>query len=261
MSNLKIGAQTRHLRLPLRKALLVASQIGAEGLELELRNELPLADLSQTASREIRKITSDLGLRIAATTFPTRRGLDDTSDLEQRLDALRRAMRATYDLGARVLVVRLASTLPEDEDPRRATLVESLLALAYAGDRTGVRLAVETIGDPAALAALLEEGGGGSLGISLEPAQLLAQGHSPLEALGPLGNHIAHVHASDAVRDLARGGTMGVELGRGSVDMPELLAALDSLEYDGWFMVGRADSPSPEEEMANAITFLKSVSE
>src|SRR5690606_38623653 len=100
------------------------------------------ADLSQTAIREIRKIASDVGLQIAATTFPTRRGYDDADDLDRRLDATRQAMRASYELGARVLVVRLANSLPEEGDSRRTTLIESLLALAHAGDRSGVRVAV-----------------------------------------------------------------------------------------------------------------------
>ena len=55
VSNLKIGIQTRSLRQPLKKALQTAARLGADGVEVDLRTELPMAELSHTSIRQFRK--------------------------------------------------------------------------------------------------------------------------------------------------------------------------------------------------------------
>ncbi len=259
MPTLKIGLPTRAFRLPLRRAFELAAQTGADGVEVDLRTELPLADLSQTAIREIRKLASDLLLRIGVVAYPTRRGFDDPDQLDRRLAATQRAMEGAYQLGARVVVQRMGS-LPLEGDPRRDTLLESLLWLSAAGDRAGAHLALEWGGEPQQLAALVATVGG-TLGVSLNPALLAAQGHVASEALEVLAPHLLHVRAIDAVRDLRQAGTMEVELGRGSIDFPNLLAHLEGIDYGGWITAGRSDSPHPLDELTSAVAYLRNVGE
>ena len=259
MPSLKIGVPTRAFRRPLRRALELAAQTGADGVELDLRTELPLADLTQTALREIRKISTDLELRFGVVAYPTRRGLDDPNELDRRLAATRRAMEGAYQLGARVVVQRLGS-LPQEGDPRRDTLLESLQWLSAAGDRAGAHLALEWGGEPQQLASLVATVGG-ALGVSLNPALLAAQGQDTAEALEVLAPHLLHVRAIDAVRDLRQGGSVEVELGRGSVDFPRLLAHLEGIEYRGWITAGRNDAPYPLEELTNAVAYLRNAGE
>lgn len=255
VATLKIGVPTRALRLPLRRAIEVAAQTAADGVEIDLRTEFPLADLSQTAIREIRKLSDDLRLKIGVVHYPTRRGLDDPDQLERRLEAIRRAMEGAYHLGARVVTQRLGS-LPLEDEPRRDTLRESLMWLSAAGVRSGAQLALEWGGDPQQLASLIAEVGEG-LGVSLNPALLAAQGHLVDDALEILAPHLLHVRAIDAVRDLRQGGTLDVELGRGSIDFPQLMAQLEGIDYRGWITAGRSDAPHPLEELSNAVAYLR----
>ena len=76
MSIVKIGIQTRSLRQPLRQALETASRLGADGVEIDARTELPPAELSQTGIRQFRKLLDDLNLRL-------RRVVHDTARLRQ----------------------------------------------------------------------------------------------------------------------------------------------------------------------------------
>jgi sugar phosphate isomerase/epimerase len=256
----KIGLPTRALRQPLRRALATAADLGADGVEIDLRRELPLADLSQSAIRQLRKLLDDHNLRLCAVSYPTRRGYDDPNELDRRLAGTHQAMKVAAELGARVVVNRAYGELPEPETPRRDALLQALEALAREGNRVGARLAAVTTAEPASeLASVLDRLPDGTVGVALHPANLLAGGQTPLDALEHLGSYVTYAYANDAVRDFGASRTVEVELGRGTADLPAVLAALDARNYTGWITVDRTDSPQPVTELGNAIAYLRSL--
>lgn len=260
MPIVKIGIQTRSLGVPLRKALVLAAKLGAAGVEIDLRNELPLADLTQTATRQFRRLLEDNRLKLSAVSYPTRRGYEHPEELERRLQGTHRAMKAAADLGARVVVNRAFGKLPTADDADRTVLVQSLLSLASEGARVGARFAATTTGLPVEqLAELLAETPEGTLGVSLHPANLLASGQTPVEAVAPLASRVLHVHANDAVRDFGSNQVERTELGRGAADIPALVATLAAYDYTGWYTLERADSPHPESEFANGVEYLRTL--
>ena len=78
------------------------------------------------------------------------------------------------------------------------------------------------------------------------------------EAVELLGPDVLHVHACDAVRDLAGRGNE-VELGRGTADFPELLGRLTEFDYRGWITIERRDSANPIAEIENAVAYLRAL--
>lgn len=260
MPIVKIGIQTRSLRGPLRRGLVTAAKLGAQAVEIDLRTELPLADLTQTAIREFRRLLDDGRLSLSAVSYPTRRGYEDPADLEARLDGTLRAMKAAADLGARVLVNRAFADIPEPDEPAHTTLIQALNSLAREGSRVGARFAATTTGTPAEqLAGLLDLLPEGTLGVSLHPANLLASGQTPLDVVEQLAKHVLHVHASDAVRDFGSRKVVTTELGRGSADFPALVASLAARDYSGWYTIERHDSPDAEREFGDAVAYLRSL--
>ncbi|MGI9455746.1 MAG: sugar phosphate isomerase/epimerase family protein [Aeoliella sp.] len=262
MSIVRIGIQTRSLRQPLRRALDTAAELGADGVEIDLRTELPVTDLSQTALRQFRKLLDDHGLQVSAVSYPTRRGYDDSNDLERRLQGTRRAMKAAADLGAKVVVNRIAHDLPDPADERREVLLHALTSLGMEGNRVGANISILTSALPAEdVAELLGEIPDRTVGVSFHPAGLLAAGESPVDALGHLGRYVTHVHACDAVSELGTGGTVEVELGRGSADLPAILAELEAHDYRGWTTIERNSSAEPITDIGNAVTYLRKLGE
>jgi sugar phosphate isomerase/epimerase len=260
VTNIKIGIQTRSLRQPLKQALRTASRLGAEGVEIDARNELPPSELSATGLREFRKLLDDLELRVSAVAFPTRRGYDVADDLERRVMATQAAMRFAHELRADVVINRVGLLPDESSDARFRNLVEALTALGAIGDHVGVRLAAQSGREsPQQLARLIEALPEQALGVDLHPGSLILSGHSPREAVELLGPHILHVHASDAVRDAPVGRGHEVELGRGMADFPELLGRLTEFDYRGWVTIERRDSPDPVAEIENAVAYLRSL--
>ena len=112
MTNVKIGIQTRSLRQPLKQAIQTAARLGAEGVEIDARTELPPAQMSQTAIRQFRKLLGDLNLRVSAVSFITRRGYDVAGDLERRVLATQAAMKMAHAIGASVVINRVGSAQP-----------------------------------------------------------------------------------------------------------------------------------------------------
>ena len=267
MKTFPIGLQTRSLRVPIKRALVAAGELGAEGVVIDIRNEVQIAEFSDTSFRQFRKHLEDYRLRVAAIAYPTRRGLDEPQDLERRILALREAMTFGYKIGAQTLLYRMDKipTIGDSEenlDPRAATLIQSLEILAAHGDRVGTRLAIASSDDPERQAALLDRLPEGLIGIDLDPAGLLSSGHDPEDAAAGLGQRILHVRANDAVRELATGASakaIETPLGRGSVDLPALLARLEEHDYHDWISVERTEGDNPSADLANAISYLRAL--
>jgi sugar phosphate isomerase/epimerase len=259
MMNAKIGIQTRSLGQPLKQAIHTAARLGANGVEIDARNELRPGELSATGLREFHKLLEDLNLRVSAVAFPTRRGYDDPEDLERRVQATQQALRFARDLRTDVVINRVGRIPSEPSDPSFTRLVEALTAIGGYGDRVGARLAVQTGSEPprelARLIAALPEQ---SVGIDLHPTALIMGGQSPQDAIDALGHHVLHVHACDAVRDAA-GRANEVVLGRGSADFPELLGKLTEYDFRGWVTIERRDSPDPVGEVENAVAYLRAL--
>lgn len=229
------------------------------GVEIDARSELPPGELSQTGRRQFQKLLADLGLSVAAISFPTRRGYDDSNDLERRVAATQNAMKFAQSLGAGVVVNRVGQVPSDEKDPRFVRLVEALTGLGVYGERVGARLAAQTGSESGVdlerlIAALPEQ----TVGVDFHPSGLIHHGHSPAEAAAALGRHILHVHACDAVRDFARSEVIDVELGRGAADVPALLGQLEEFNYRGWVTL-ECSTSEPIAEAENAVAFLRSL--
>ena len=262
MPELKIGIALSSLRQPLKQALHTAARLGATGIEIDARNGLRPQELSDTGRRQLRKMMEDLNLRVAAVRFQTRRGYDSPDDLERRIDATKEAMAFAYRLGAPV-VINAVGPVPEpdvegDEADRRSILKSSLNDLARHGQHVGAMLACETGTEPIhRLVDLLDELPERAIGINLNPANLIVNGHYDTQAVPKALSRILSVTARDAVRDMARGRGIEVQLGRGMAEFPELLAILEDLPYRGWFIIDREHASNTLFEISQSVSFLR----
>jgi sugar phosphate isomerase/epimerase len=169
-------------------------------------------------------------------------------------------MRFAAALRTDVVINRIGRVPEKADDPAFTRLIEALTAMGAHGERVGVRLAAQTADvSPQDLARLISALPEHSIGVDLHPSGLIVGGHSPTEAVELLGPHIVHVHACDAVRDVATRRTSEVELGRGSADFPELLGRLTEFDYRGWATIERRESPNPVDDISNAVEFLRAI--
>jgi sugar phosphate isomerase/epimerase len=260
MPQLKVGIHLPSLSVPLEKAIPLAAKLGADAIEIDARRQLKPAELSQTALRQMRKMLSDQRLRVCAVSFRTRRGYDTLQDLDARVAGTKEAMRMAQALGASIVVNHVGHIPEKPEGHEWNLLLQVLTDLGRHAQRIGAMLAAQTGHSGGAdLARLIAALPDGSIGVDLDPGQLIVNGFSAAEAVELLGSHVMHVHATDGVRDLARGRGLEVPLGRGSVDYPALLGSLEERGYRGYFTVQRETAENPEFEIGHAIQFLRSL--
>lgn len=258
--DLKLAISLSSLRLPLKQALQAAARLGATGIEIDCRNQLRPQDLTDTGRRQLRKMMSDLNLKVAAVRFPTRRGYDVAQDLDRRIDATKEALRFAYSLGANV-VINAVGIVPEDSaHPAYTQLQDSLNDLARYGQHVGAMLACETGSEPVQrLDQLLESLTEQAIGIAFNPGNLILNDCYSDTTIADAASRTLTVICRDAARDLARGRGFEVQLGQGSAEFPEILGVLAERPYLGWFVVERLQSENPISNLGNAISFLRAL--
>ena len=257
MLQLKKGIKLESLRLPFKKALTVAAEIGADGVEINARTDVKPAELSRTGVRHLKKMLADLNLQVAAIHFPTRRGFDELDDLDRRLDATKSAMTMAYDLGCNVVTNRIGRVVEEVTDDRRSTLVQALTDLGIFGQRSGAWLAAQCgFEEPKILKGLIDSLPTMAIGVDFDPAQMVINGFSPTDGMQLLAQHVMHFRARDAVHDLSLGRGLEVQLGRGSVDLPALLGKLEEHNYTGYFTIERDELADAIIQCSQAVEYL-----
>lgn len=258
MTELKIGVQLRSLRQPLKMALQTAARLGARGVELDARNEVRPQDMSATAIRQFKKMLDDLRLSVTALSFYTRRGYTSPDQLDRRVDATKQALVLARALGTDIVINHLGRVPDNTEEPAWNLLIEVLRDLGGYGQRVGATLCAETGTESGAdLWRLVQALPDGSIGVNFDPANLVMNGFSPIEAAEQLAPAVRHVHVKDAVRDLGQGRGAEVEIGRGSVDFAALFSRLEESGYRGYFTIERENAADPIAEIGRTIHFLK----
>ncbi len=257
MSHLKIGVRLESLGLPLRRGLQEAARMGVRGVMVDAVGDLSPNTLSQTGRREFRNLLRTYNLELTALGCPLRRGLDEAQDQQPRIDRVRKVMTLAFDLGPRVVVLA-AGRAPEADDDRGRRLREALRDLSQFGDRTGAVLALQTGAESGAtLRQFLNEFDTGSLGVNLDPANLLMAGFDPVQAIQDLAGKIVHITARDARRTAANRALQEVPLGHGDIEWMGLLATLEGAEYRGWIVVERETGDNRLADVASGVGFLR----
>lgn len=269
LPEIKLAVSLASFRLPFKKALQRAAELGFTGVEIDARNLLKPAELTDTGRRQLKKMMADLNLSIAALRFPTRRGYDILQDLERRIDATKEAMRFAYSLGTSTVINSVGCVpeeLPADEEQDAFTtssidqLRSSLSDLAHYGQHVGAMLACETGAEPAErLVGLLNGLAEQAIGIAFNPANLIVNGYYDEEAIRHAASRTLTVIASDAARDLARRRGVSVPVGQGSAEFPAILATLEQQPYGGWYILERTEGDDSLTQLADAISYLRAL--
>lgn len=253
-----MAVATRAFQEPLKSSIVTASEMGAQGVQFDLRNEVRPGELSETGRKQLLHYLEEMNLTVASTMFPTRRSFYDLEELDARLAAARQAMEFAFQLKASVMTLRIGR-IPEPEGEEYRILTQVLNDLARHGNRVGVTLAITpTRDEPARLLALLNEITQGPVGINFDPGGFVMAGQNPARALEQLAAHLRHVLVRDGIRDMDGSG-LEVPVGRGEVEWEEILALLDEAEYKQWLTVDRTQGNDQTGDIQRAMQYLRNV--
>lgn len=219
--------------MPFRRSLLEAQRLGVAVVNVAAQGDLTPQNLSQSGRREVRHLLRSHNLELSAVFCPLRHGFDVAQNQEPRIEFVRQVMSLAFDLGPRLVIVQPGAIPEKIEDAHFPLVRDAMEALARHGDRTGTQLALDTGREsPTALTELLARFDTGSLGINLNPANLLVNGHNVYESIRIFRGHIFHADAQDA-RRVSPNRTATVPVGHGDIDWMLLLGTLEEVEYRG----------------------------
>jgi sugar phosphate isomerase/epimerase len=251
---------TAGFRQPLKQAVQTAAAIGARGVQLDVRDELKPADLSDSGRRQFLHQLSEMGLQTASLHIPFRRPLLDPDQMDARLELARSILQFAYQLRANVVTARIGPIPPDPASVEYDTLRQIAQDLARAGNQLGARLAIIPTGDPPDrlkqfLDTVVSEG---PFGLDFDPAGFVMAGHDPTEALRTLHMHVLHFQARDGLRELGGGG-VETSIGRGEVDWTEMIALVQEIDYRGWVVVNRTQGDDRLGDLARGVEYLRTI--
>jgi L-ribulose-5-phosphate 3-epimerase len=168
-------------------------------------------------------------------------GFGDPALRPERIERLKWAIARTLALGLSDLSLH-AGFLPEENDPGRAAMLDTLAEAGDLAARKGVTLAFETGQETAdLLRRTLDDLKSPSLKVNFDPANMLLYDMGdPIRAVEILAPDIRSVHMKDANRP-STSGQWGQEvpLGQGQVDIPRFVQALKQNGYTGSLIIER----------------------
>lgn len=259
MSRLRIAIPTQLFGEDLRQSILAAAEARADGIHMDARSEVKASALSETGRRQLLHYLKEVELRVASLGFPTRRSYYEPEQLDARVQATKAAMELANQLRAPILTVRIGRIPDDPASDQYAILTQVLNDLARHGNRVGTTLAVTPSRDSSEqLSQLIADVTDGPMGIDFDPASFVMSGQSPSEAFRAIHDHVVHVRARDAVRDM-NGDAQEVVLGRGEVEWDELLALIDEAEFQSWITVDRTTGDDRSGDAVRAIQYLRNV--
>lgn len=230
---------------------------GVQGVQFDVRTELPAGQLSGTGLRDFLHRISEAGLKVSSTVFPLRRPLYDQMELDRKLAAIRSAMQFTHSLRCSLMCVPLGKLPPEDRPKDQQVLREILEDLAAYANHVGVALAWTPVGDGAEeVGTLLRNVKTGPVGIDFDPAYYAMTGRSSSDSLRNVRDLALHLSLRDGVRMLDGGGDE-TAVTEGAVDWLELLALLSEMEYAGWLTAIRNRGPDRPGDCLRAVKFVQ----
>jgi sugar phosphate isomerase/epimerase len=257
MSPIRLAVATRCLNLPLLAALKRTSDWGVAGVQLDLRSELAMSDLTDTGRRQLLHRINELSLTVAGAVFPLSHPLSDETELDRRVTLLQEAMKNAFSLKAGVLCCKVGRIPTERDSKAWRLLVEVVNDLARYGNHIGTILCITPTNDAADdLMALVGEIKAGPIGIDFDPAHFAMTGQSSIDSLRLLHAHVRHVQLRDGLRDFTGGG-QEAPLGQGTIDWREHIALLGEMDYRGWLTALRTQGEDRPTDTARAIKYIR----
>ncbi len=259
MHRLKVGAFLSSFRLDFNNALDKAQEIGLAGIQLSsLPPDLDVENISDKKVDEIIRVFKNHNLVISAVCGDIGGfAVDDEREAATRVERTLRIMDNTHRLGVAIVQTHIGF-IPEDFNDKKAVIMRKCLEeIGEYGRKTGVVLATETGPEPAStMKRFLDTIRIPAIKVNYDPANLVMNGFDCIGGVVELKDYIVHTHAKDGRKEQDAQGRKEQPLGRGSVNFPQYIAALDAIRFKGFYVIEREVGENPVKDIAEAKLFL-----
>ncbi len=278
MFQFPIGVMLESFLLPVDEALDRAAALGLQGVQVYATRGDFSPERFHTAERQLfmRKL-KDRGLVISALCGDLGKAFDNPSQNPQLIDQSKAILDLAKELGTDIVTTHIGVVPTDAAHPRYKIMQDACYQLAQYADSLQAHFAVETGPETAeVLKGFLDSLHSRGVAVNMDPANfVMVTGDDPVQAVHTLKDYIVHTHAKDGVR-LAIGnpeviyhvieeelGKMRyfeeVPLGKGGVDFPRYVQALEEIGYRGFLTIEREVGKNPEADIHLAASFLRNI--
>lgn len=279
MYQFPIGAMLDSFLLPDAEAIRRAASIGATGVQMySTTGAHSPENMTPAKIRELLSMMNDSGLVFSALCGDLGHGFGNAKLNPGLIEKSKRILELAKELGTDVVTTHIGVVPADPNHDRYKIMQEACHTLAEYADSLNAHFAIETGPETATvLKNFLDSLGSRGVAVNLDPANfVMVTGDDPVKAVYTLKDYIVHTHAKDGIRiyekdpEMVYGVKMDalahlgaayqeVPLGKGGVDFPGYLKALDEIGYRGFLTIERECGADPAADIAMAADFLRSV--
>ena len=278
MYNFPIGVLAESFLLPLDEALAKAAELGLKGVQIyATKGAQAPENMTDENRKELLKKIKDKGLVVSALCGDMGKGFSDPALNPELIEKSRRILDLAADLETNIVTTHIG-VVPENKDhPRYHIMQDACGELAEYADSLGAHFAIETGPERAVtLKGFLDGLYSRGVAVNLDPANfVMVTGDDPVKAVHTLKDYIVHTHAKDGRKLLDRDpeiiygivhdvivedeAFIELPLGKGDVDFPAYLKALEDIGYRGFLTIEREVGDDPAGDIILARDFLNDI--
>lgn len=278
-----IGVMVESFRTDFGTALKLARQVGAQGIQMYAsRGERTPDTLNASARRELLDRVKSEGLVFSALCGDFGKGFGVREQNAELIEKSKRVMDMAKELETDVVTTHIGVVPTDPNHDRYKIMQEACHELAEYADSLGGHFAIETGPETAAtLKGFLDGLGSRGVAVNFDPANfVMVTGDDPVRGVRTLADYIVHTHAKDGrklldvppeviygvvepvdIEDVIAEGAAFEELplGKGSVDFPGWLKALEEIGYKGFLTIEREVGADPTADITLAADTLRAL--
>lgn len=278
-----IGVMVDSFRLGLKDGIRKAKEIGADGIQIYAVNgPMDPDNLNRAQRRELLDYIKSNGLVVSALCGDLGgHGFAVKEDNSFKIEKSKKIMELAKDLDTNVVTTHIGVVPYDEKHPRYKVLQEACGELGNFGESMEAYFAIETGPEKAAtLKNFLDSLKSKGVKVNYDPANLvMVTDDDPVEGVYILKDYIVHTHAKDGImvsktdpeiiyNYFAEGGIEDVRLedyflekplGQGGVNFNAYIKALKDIGYKGFLTIEREVGPNPENDIREAVDFLKNL--
>lgn len=259
MGRLKVGAFLSSFRLDFKGALEKAQEIGLRGMQLSnLGKEIDVEKISAKRAAEICRMFKEHELVISSVCGDIGGfALEDETEAKKRVGRTKRIMENTKLLAVSIVQTHIGF-IPEDFNDRKVVIMRKCLEdIGRYGEKIKVFMATETGPEPAlTMKRFLDTIKIPTIKVNYDPANLVMKGFDCIGGVYELKDYIIHTHAKDGRKTPDEKGRKEQPLGKGEVNFPEYLKAMEDIGFNGFYVIEREVGEEPAKDIAEAKHFL-----
>ena len=278
MFNFPIGVMLESFQKSIPESLAIAEKMGAKGIQVySTYGDLSPAKLVGQARKDFLNMVKDHGLVISALCGDLGHGFGNAEKNPQLIEDSKRILDLAKELETDVVTTHIGVVPSDPNHPRYKVMQDACGALAAYADEMKAHFAIETGPETAAtLKQFLDSLHSTGVAVNLDPANLcMVTADDPVQAVYTLKDYIVHTHAKDGKRLFVKDpeiiyglvsepvvsdpAFIELPLGKGAVDWPNYLKALDEIGYKGFLTIEREVGEDPTGDVLMAVDFLRGI--